>query len=237
MSIAALIFAGSMAFAQTAVNTVTISGSVVDDTGTPIAGASVHYNNAPATAKDAAGRVHLAEPLVSSHVLTGKDGTFSITGVPAGFYSLCATGVSPTHLRSCDWGGGSAHVSVSSGTASVRLQVPNGVLLTFQVTDAHGQVQDFPTATAANGPATSAAWNFRIFVHDGGAFMAAAAPVSAAGNVRQYAVAVPKTSSLRLLLDTSLKVMDQSSSAIPARALSGSIAINGQPMTVKLTVP
>jgi hypothetical protein len=233
MSIVALIFAGSPAFAQT--NTTSISGIVVDDSGAPAAVAMVHYNNSPATAKDAAGHILVAGPFVSYHVSTASDGTFSITALPAGTYSLYAAGASQTQLRSCDWGQGST--TVPAGATNVKLQVTNGVLLTFQVSDPRGQIEDFPAATVAGGEAPPRG-NFRIFVRDGNSiFMAAASPVSVNGAVRQYSVAVPKARTLRLFLDTSLKVVDQSQTAVTARGVASQIAINGQPVTVQLTLP
>jgi hypothetical protein len=212
---------------------------VVDDLGAPISGAIVHFHNAPATQKDAVGRVHLAEPFVSSHALTAKDGTFSVTGIPPGHYSLYAAGVSPTHLRTCDWGQRSTHIDLTTATSAtgVKFQVPSGVLVTFLVTDARNQIQDFPTAVAptGNGPPPG---NFRIFVRDGATFfMAGANPVLTTGAVRQYAVAVPKTADLRLLLDTRLAVTDQSHATLPVRALSSAISIKGLPVTVPLNVP
>jgi hypothetical protein len=232
MSIAALILAGSTAIAQTSTATIkTISGSVVDDSGNPVAGATVYYYNSPATVSDKAGHTRIVGPVVRSSGTAGKDGTFSLTGLPAGAYWLFAQGVQPTQLRSCDWGSLSTMVNLTTSSATgVKLQVTNGVTLTFQVTDARSQIVDFP---ATGVPSATA--NFRIFVVDSSRLMVAQ-PASAAGTAHEYTIAVPKTRSLRLLLDTKLSVLNQAGTAVTSGKLDDTIAISGQPVNYNLTV-
>jgi len=66
--------------------------------------------------------------------------------------------------------------------------------------------------------------------------MAVAQPVSVSGAVRQYALAVPKTASLRFLLDSKLNVLDQQHNPIVPGRPTGAITISGQPATYALTV-
>jgi hypothetical protein len=235
-SIAALILAGSVAFAQ-APKTVAISGSVLDDSGAPIAGGTVFYKNTPAIFRDRLGRVRGAGQTVASSTLTAKDGTFSVAGLPPSVYLLCAQGVLQTHLRSCDWQSPPTQIDLtsSSSAANVKLQVPVGVILTFQVTDAGGKVNDFASAPPTGGGKLSAPGNFRIFVTRG-TWMAVAQPVSVSGAVRRYALAVPRTASLQFLLDSKLNVLDQLQSPIVPGRPTGTIAISGQPVTYALTV-
>lgn len=220
--------------AQTAANTVTISGNVIDDSGTPVAGTRVFYNNSPASIRDRSGHTHMSEPLISSTVTTAKDGTFSVTGLPPGVYWLCAEALQPTQIRSCDWGyaGTKIDLTKNSSAGNVTLQLHSGVTLTFQVTDARNQIKDFPIGPLA--PGTKG--NFRIFVVDR-SLVKWAQPVSVAGNLHQYNVTVPSTRSLRLLLDTKLTVVNQSNTTMAGGAPNNTIPVSGQPITYKLTVP
>ena len=230
--IAGLILAGSTAFAQTTA-TRAISGSVIDDSGAPLAGATVDYRNSPTAVRDQSGHTRVTGSIVESSIVTGKDGTFSLTGLPPSVYWLCAEGTQTTHIRSCDWGFGNTKIDLTT-TASVtnaKLQVHNGVTLTFQVNDARNQIKDF-TASAGS---LAAPGNFRIFVVNG-AWLRPSPPVSVSGTTHQYAILVPKNGAFRILLDTKLTVLNQAQTAIAPSKLGDTITISGQPVTYNLTV-
>jgi hypothetical protein len=93
--VAALTLSGPMAHAQGA-----IAGTVVDAAGEPVAGASVYYNNVPPLS--AKGQL-IGQP-IGSKLQTGADGTFSISGLPPGYYRVCARGIAVRQLASCEWG-------------------------------------------------------------------------------------------------------------------------------------
>jgi len=218
------------AFAQTAR---TISGSVVDESGEPLAGAKVYYNNSPNIVRDQTGHTRVTGPIINATTITGKDGTFSVSGLAAGVYWLCADGTQSTHIRSCDWGFDATKLDLTKVSAAVnaKLQVHDGVALTFQVNDARAQIKDYATEAGQVG----APGNFRIFVVDG-ARVKAAQPVSASGSTRLYTLMVPKTRAVRLLLDTKLNVLNQSQSAAYPGKLNDTITVSGQPVTYSLTV-
>jgi len=226
-SVAALLFVGPAAFAAT------VSGTVVDDSGAPVAGAKVYYNNAPKIVTDRAGHTQAHGPVITSTTSTGKDGSFSLSDLPAGVYWLCAEGIQPTQIRSCDWGFDATKIDLSTAPSATnaKLQVHDGVTLTFQVNDSRNQIKDF--ASDAGKPA--APGNFRIFLVDG-ARLKPAQPVSATGNTRKYALVVPKTRALRLLLDTKLTVVNQTSGPTLPGKVGETIAISDQPLTYSLTV-
>ncbi len=60
--------------------------------------------------------------------------------------------------------------------------------------------------------------------------------VSAAAGVRQYSLIVPKGRSYRLLVDTKLNVLNQSSKPVTPGALDETIAVAAAPLTYNLTV-
>ena len=226
-----LVFAGSLAFGQTA----TISGTVVDDSGAVVAGTKVYYKNVPTTVRDHAGHTSVTGPVVSSSVATGKDGSFSVPALPAGVYSLCAEALQQDQqIRSCDWGFGSTKVDLTTATSAenVKLQVHSGVTLTFLVNDARGQIKDFTTG-AMGMP--SVLGNFRILVVNG-TWLRPAQLVSVTGSVHKYTVMVPATRSMRILLDTKLNVLNQKSTAMAPGKLDDTIAVSGQPMNYTMTV-
>jgi len=96
-------------------------------------------------------------------------------------------------------------------------------------------VVDFAAAPVANGK-LPARGNFRIFVFDGTRYMTAARQVVASATVHQYSLAVPKSRSLSLFLDTRLKVLDQSQTAIASGVKASPVAVGTQPVSVQLTV-
>jgi hypothetical protein len=217
------------AFAQ-APRTVSISGVVVDAAGVPVSGTKVTYNNSPATVRDRVGHMRVVGPVIRSDITTGKDGGFSASGLPPGVYWLCAEGLASTQIRSCDWGYGGTKVDLTSETTAsgIELKLHAGVVLTFHVNDARNQVRDFPSDLGSPG-------NFRIFVVDG-ALMKPARPVSAGGGLRQYAVTVPASRTLRLLLDTKLTVQNQGQGTVRAGKLDDTIAVGSGPMTYEMSV-
>jgi hypothetical protein len=230
-SLVALVFL-TVVFAQPA-KTVAISGTVIDESGAPLAGAKVHYNNSPKVVIDKSGHTKVTGTNVNSTAVAGGDGKFSINAVPAGVYWLCAEGTQASHLRSCDWGFDASKVDLTavSSASNIKLQVHDGITITFQVNDARNQVKDFATAVGAAAPPG----NFRIFVVDGPRLKPAQL-VSSSGGTRNYAVTVPKVRTVRLLVDTKLSVVNSSHATLASASAGDTIAVNGQPVTYSLTV-
>lgn len=215
----------------------TIAGSVVDRTGKPIAGASVLYRSIQTMTETAAGQRVLTGPMVGSGVGTAADGTFTVSGLPPGGYLLCAYGIKDNHLGSCEWRG-TARAEVSAGqTTRLKFVVDEGTLLTFQVQDPRHQVIDLESLPMVSGriPLTGANFSIGIWV---GAKYARAKLLSVSGATRTYQIAIPKTATVRLYLDTSLKVADANGAAIALRQQSSPIAADSQSeVVVHLVVP
>jgi hypothetical protein len=222
-----------------AADTVSISGNVVDESGNPVAGATVHYSNAARTQRDKFGHSHLLEGRISSHVVTGKDGTFSISGIPASLYFLCADGVRTTQLGSCTWGKPATDVNLRSASSAsgIRLVLTEGVTMTFNIQDNGAKIRDFAETPVVNG-APAERGNFRIFVLAHPRAMSPARLVSAAGNVRQYSLTVPKSRDVQLLFDTQLSLNDSSviGTSVVSSTLANSISIGTQPVTLQFSV-
>jgi hypothetical protein len=225
-----LIWAGwlSGCIALAGASGVSISGVVVDGKGTPIAGASVLYRSVQTVTQSANGQRLLTGPVATAGLTTASDGTFSVSGLPAATYHLCAYGVKANHLGSCEWSLGTMHADLADGQAvQVTLVVAEGTLLTFQVADPRNQIKDLESLSTPGGRVALSGANFGIGVWAGTRY-ARATLVSTSGATREYQLAIPKTATVRLFLDTSLGVADATGSAIPVGQPSMTLAAGGQ---------
>ena len=215
-----------------------ISGVVLDDTGAPIAGALVLYKSVPPMIRATNGQRVINGPLVASGVKTGVDGTFQVGGLSPATYNLCAYGIKPTHLGTCEWGQGTVAVNLASGeTIQLTFRIATGSLLTFQVNDPNQRIRDLADFPTSNGRLPLSGANFGIGVWVGPRY-AKAMLVSNTAGTRQYQLAVPKTVSARLFLDTSLRVANPSGVPIAVGQPSITLAPAGQTEIItSLTIP
>ena len=206
-----------------------IEGVVMTEDGSPIAGALVPYNNVAKLERDGMGRLLMGEAPISSSVRTDAGGKFSIASLPAGSYYLCASGTKPNHLRSCEWNQPSMKVELSEGQrlGGVKLLVAEGTMLVFRVRDAKGVIQDTAAGPVVDGRMPLAGGNFRIGVVCGLRY-AQARFAAQDGDVREYAVAVPKDASLRVVADTSLSTRDVAGESIQTREPSFAVEVRGE---------
>ena len=215
-----------------------LSGSVVDGNGSPIPGALVLYKSVPIVATAANGERVITGPGIGAAVKTAADGTFAVTGLPSAGYLLCAYGTKSNHLGSCEWGQGTARVDVADGqTAHLTFVVAEGALITFQVEDPKQQVIDLESLPVANGRLPLTGANFSIGISAGTRYERARL-LSVTGATRRYQLAIPKTATIRLYLDTTLNVADAQGAAIALRQQSTAVAAGGQDeVVVHLAIP
>ncbi|MFB3777839.1 MAG: carboxypeptidase regulatory-like domain-containing protein [Bryobacteraceae bacterium] len=206
-----------------------IEGVVVTGDGSPIAGARVLYNNVSKLERDGMGRLVMREVPIRSSVRTDAGGKFSIPGLPAGSYYLCASGTKSNHLRSCEWDQPSMRVELSEAQrlGGVRLLVAEGTMLVFRVRDARGVIQDTAAGPVVDGRLPLAGGNFRIGVMSGLRY-AEARFAAQDGDVREYAVAVPKDASLRVVADTPLSIRDAAGRSVQTREPSFAVKVSGE---------
>jgi hypothetical protein len=198
-----------------------ISGVVIDHAGAPVAGSTVLYRSGPRAARGADGRMVALLPLVRSGLSTAADGAFAIPDLPDGQYYLCAYGALPTQLSTCEWGRFQAPLQITGGSAirNVTLQLSEGSLLNFQVSDPNGVIVDRASGPVMDGRLPLSGGNFRIGVMMGG-YYGRAEFVSQGGANRTYEVAVPKGVTVALFADTELRVSTQIGAPVPAEELS-----------------
>ena len=213
-----------------------VSGIVVDEKGNGVTGASVVYSRLPTFAWTNGHRI-TTTPSIGSTVTTSTAGTFSVSGLPTGTYDLCAAGPKETHLGSCEWGPGAVRIDLlADQTASVKLGVTEGALITFHVADPHNQIVDLEDILAIGSGGNKLVANFGVGVWAGTRYFRARR-ISTVGVSRVYQLAMPKSGSVRLFLDTGLSVLDEGGASAAVRRLDRIIAPVGQSiMNVNLTI-
>ncbi len=215
----------------------TLSGLVVDQNGDPIPNALVVYRSVTRPIRQPNGRQIASGPVFGSGGRTGPDGRFAVSGLPPAAYDLCAFGVKPTDLGTCEWGPGAIRVDVAAGqTADVKFQIAEGALVTVVVQDVKRQIVDLSEARTGDGRMPLSGGNFAIGVWHGTRYVRAKL-VSTTAASRSYQLAVPKAA-VRLHIDSPFKVLDASGAAITSGRPSSAISAVGQSViAVNLTVP
>jgi hypothetical protein len=140
--------------------------------------------------------------------------------------------------RTCDWTGTETVVDLTSTQTvqSVQFRIANGTLLIFNVRDPNARITDLSDLPVVDGRIPLVGANFGIGLFAGNTY-ARATLVSSNPGVRQYQIAVPKDASLRLFLDTALKVTDVSGAARQDRTPDLPIAAHGEAtLPIELTI-
>jgi hypothetical protein len=215
-----------------------IVGAVVDEKGAPIGNARVLYRSIPNRITAPDGRRVSTGPSVGSTGRTAADGTFAFASLQPGTYNVCAYGPKLSDLDTCQWGQQPGTVTLADGQiARLQLTIAEGTLLTFQVEDPKHRVVDLESLPRIGGRLPLTGANFAVGAWAGTRYLRAAL-LSVAGATRRYQVAVPKTTTVRLFLDTLLDVKDNAGLTLPGRRPSTSIGAGGQPeVIVNLVIP
>jgi hypothetical protein len=196
-----LILASAAAYTVAAQSAASIQGSVVNDSKKAVAGAFV-----------SATRTSIPPLRISAK--TGGDGSFTITPLPGGTYTLCVEVPGDGYLNSCDWGAPGNTVTVSTGQASTgnTLNVVSGSVLVVRVDDAL-QLIDKPIATGVLP-------HLAIGVSGGAGKMfypAHRATKDSTGST--YQVTVPLNAALALSVHSrNLQLADSGNNALPGNA-------------------
>lgn len=201
------------------------SGTVVDGSQHPVAGALVLYNNIVQLYRDQRGSLVEAGVRIGSSTTTGADGTFTVSGLRAGGYYLCGLAVQASQLNSCEWAGQNAPVTV---LAAQNVTVPPIILRTGTVLKV--TIQDSTSKVAAGAKLLVGV------ISKAGAY-GRATLVSSSSTLLEYDITLPQAQTLMLFLDTGLTVTDSSGQAVPGRQPSTVVATGQQTeISVALTV-
>jgi hypothetical protein len=198
----------------------------------------VLYRSVPVFLRESDGQLIDTGPGVGANVSTGGRRLSDQWAAGGPVLSLCIRS-QPSYLGSCEWAQGTMSADLSSGQAvqNLVLHISEGSLVTFEVQDPNSRIRDLADLPAPSGGMAISGANFGIGVFAGLRYTRAALLSTSAG-LRQYQLAIPKTASVRLYLDTSLSVLDETGAAAITRAPGAAVAPGGQSeMTINLTVP
>ncbi len=113
----------------------TLTGSVTDTNGAPLAGISVSYGSVASRPAPVVGGSLVPASVVSGSVSSDASGNFSVSGLPAGAYALCTNSPSAPYLDLCTWRPGVTVTVPAGGSASQVLVLERGVYLNVRVND------------------------------------------------------------------------------------------------------
>lgn len=115
-----------------------VTGTVTDDTGSPIAGATVSAALRPPVPAGTHGPGGLPSFIpFPPKAPTSANGSFEIDGLPAGTYALCVDKLGSAVLNPCVWNDQPVLTTLAAGGTATGVSVvaPRGVVITIRVLD------------------------------------------------------------------------------------------------------
>jgi len=194
-----------------------IAGAIRDANGVPILGAVVSCRRVRELRRDKFGHVRaVGQPVSVTANSSLVDGSFLFSNLAAGDYYLCAYGVQPSHIPSCEWIRPAfiVHLEANAQIANLALTVQSGALINILVQDLNSRIG----AGAKFYPGIISGWNY----------FSAARLIRHTPTSYEYWVAIPKTETVRLFLDSSLRVTTESGTPIVNRQPDLVISPQGQ---------
>jgi Carboxypeptidase regulatory-like domain len=206
-----------------------VTGSVVDDSGHPVAGARVLISHAPS----------IKPPVPAPPVITGSlaamvtadaNGTFHVDTLSPDQYIACAETSTPGFLDPCHWAASAPAFTISAGqtTSGVKIVMAKGAVLQVHIND--GQALLKPTA----GPVD---FDFQIHVVTSKGFHHGAPIQSSTALGRDHVITIPFDTPVTVrVLSAHLAVNDQSGKAISPMGTSINVPAGTTPSVVGLTI-
>lgn len=212
-----------------------ISGSIVDEAGRPQSGAQLRCQKLNEYTRDIGRRVVLKEPGFVRSVAAGPGGTYVLPDLPPGRYHLCAVGLQLNQVGSCEWGG----VAVIALAAGQNLQnvlstIREGAVVTVRVADPNRKI----VLPDAQGVAPRQGRFSLGLVSPTGSYRRARR-ISNSPVEHVFQITVPKQWSMRIFLDTDLKVTGEAGNVLETRRPSAQVIspAGRDQVTVNLLVP
>lgn len=230
----ALVIASAAAAAPEQPGTGAISGTIVDEAGQPQPGAQLRCQKLTEYTNDIRGRMVLKEPGFVRSLAAGPGGRFALSDLPPGRYHLCAAGVRPNRVGSCEWGG-VAVIALAAGQniQNVLRTVREGAVVTLRVADPNRKIV---LPDARGFAARQGRFSLELVSPTGSQRRAERISSSPAEHVFQ--ITVPKQWPMRLFLDTDLRITGEAGNVLETRRPAAQVisAAGADQVTVNLLV-
>jgi hypothetical protein len=206
-----------------------LTGSVVDDSGHPVAGARVLISHAPSVKPPVAAPPVITGPLAAM-VTADANGAFHADGLAPDQYIACAETSAPGLLDPCHWSTSAPSFTVSAGqtVSGMEIVMKRGTVLQIHVDDPQQLLK------SVTGPVD---FDLEIHVVTGKGLHYSAPIQSSTATGRDHAIAIPFDTSLSLrVLSAHLTVNDQSGELFPALGAAVNVPAGTTPAVMGLTV-
>jgi hypothetical protein len=222
-------FVASLAVVAQTVGASAMSGTVIDDSGRPLAGANLVYTRVPTYTRDSRGRLVQKEIGATSNVILGSDGSFALAALPAGTYFICAYGPRDDQVSGCNWDGGHViHVVDQQVVQNVVRTVHDASIITIRVNDPNGRI----VLPDAKGNVQKERRFFLGVSAPSGYYERATLLSSGAGQV-VFRIPIPNQQKVRLFIDSELSVSFNGSD-LPANVAVGTPVETREPTTLQI---
>jgi len=190
-----------------------ITGTVRGEDGTAIGGATILLHRAVQT------HFRSSRQATDWSTLTTAGGTYNFTGLPSGYYSVCAGLKGSTWLNPCEWGYATptATISLSNPYSSVAIILNRGSAIPIRVDDGGQLLEQHEGKTRGAGMFMS--------VSSGGLFSRLVPIVSKNGSGRDYQIVVPYNTLLMLVVHPSYFIVHDSAETELSQANSTNIPL------------
>ena len=160
-------------------------------------------------------------PVVLGQSVTAKDGTFTISALPAGYYNLCILDKSGSYANPCEWVDPQTQIDVAGGKTAGPITLSLKATSVLQV-----HVNDVANALSQLASDASPSWVLvTVRVAGGAGHFAVGANKSAAGV--DYQVVVPFDTPLKLSVQSKGVALETAShAAVPAQGLAQDVLLD-----------
>lgn len=172
-----------------------ITGNVLDDSGNPVQGAVVSFQQVPELTRGQLGGAATGAIGYSTTAQSGSNGSFSVSGLPSGQYYLCAYPNTPGYLSNCEWTTVAPSIGVREGAslAAAPLVMRKGTVVQIVADDPAGVVQTTSGMVAVPGP-----HHFFPSVRTAAGYFSSARQTGQTGNQHTFTLTIPKTVTVEL---------------------------------------
>jgi len=206
-----------------------LTGSVVDDSGKPVAGARVLISHAPSVPPPFPAPPVLTGPLATT-ASPDATGAFRVDNLSPGQYIACAETTAPGFLDPCHWSVSAPSFTISAGqtTSGINIVMTKGAVLWVQVNDPQQYLKP------VTGPVDL---NLEIHVVTSKGVHYSAPIQSSTATERSHAITIPYGSPVTLrILSSHLAVNDRSGMPVAAIGTTVSVPTGTNPPTAVFTI-